>query len=353
MEKIKVFLPVKRESSHYFDEIIQFTKHEFIFDNYRNYKKEYQCVNIHWPESIFDWVEPTLLEIDEFKTLLLEWKKYSKIIYTVHNLKPHLRQTDNYEKLYKIIESNADVFIHLGIYSKEFFEKKYNKAEHKIVKHPLFKISNEVLDKKTSRKLLGIDNNALVIIAPGRIRNLNEKKMVIDAFKSIRRKNKVLISTNMLKQEELFYFPWRYRFKRLIDIKAIFNKYFKAKYVEPKYIFNYHFTDAKTFSLMLSASDIVLIPRIEILNSGVLFLGLTYKKIIVGPNQGNITEHLKMFNFPIFNPMFLKSVNTALAEAIKLFEKSTYKFDAHTLDRFLPKEVALVYDNIFKEILKK
>ena len=349
---MKIFFPFKIESSNYFDEIIKHSTHEFVFGNYKSYSIDYNVVNIHWPESIFDWVEPTTEQLLEFGNLIYDWKKHSKIIFTVHNLKPHSKQTSNYIALYQLIEKNSDVFIHLGEYSKNMFLKTYPNAKHVVLRHPLFKHSNKIYNKDDARKILGINKQSLAIIAPGRIRSIAEKKLVLKIFGMVKRKNKVLLSTNMRKETKFIEFPGRYKLKRFVDLNLIYQKFFLKKYNAPEYIFNYGFMDIDDFSLMMSAADIVVVPRIEILNSGIVFLGLTYNKIVVGPNQGNITEHLKLFNYPIFDPKSSKSINQAINQAITLFEKNEFVNDDLVMEQFYPENVAINYDKILCSLFK-
>jgi hypothetical protein len=347
---VKIFFPFQKDANTYFDEIINCSDNEFVFDNYKNYNSEYKIVNIHWPESIFNWAEPTNEQLNDYENEIFEWKKHSKIIYTVHNLNPHSGITKNFTKLYKIIEQNCDVFMHLGEFSKNYFQKRYPKSEHIIINHPLYETTFRVSDKKYARNELGIDEKVLVIIAPGKIRNLEEKKMVLRAFNSINEKNKVLISTNMLRDNISINFPGRYTLKKFIDLKLILEKLFHKKYSKPKYFFNEGYLNSDKFSLMMSASDIVFIPRKKILNSGNVFLGLTYKKIIVGPSQGNVKEILENFGFPIFDSNNSKSVFEALKQSVFMFKDNCYQYKEEYLAKFKPKNVAEEWDKLIDDL---
>jgi len=346
----KIFLPFQKDANTFFDEIINCSNYEFVFEDYKNYNSDFKIVNIHWPESIFNWAEPTSQQLFDLENEIFKWKKHSKIIFTVHNLQPHFGTTENFTKLYQIIEQNCDVFMHLGEFSKNLFENKYPKAKHIVIKHPLYTTTFKISDKKYARKELGIQENALVIIAPGRIRNLEERKLVLKAFNSINEKNKVLISTNMLKENFNFNFPGRYKLKKFVDIKVLFEKFLQKKYNQPKYIFNEGYLNNDNFSLMMSASDIVFIPRKKILNSGNVFLGMTYKKIIVGTNQGNIKEVLDNFGFLSFDPNKQKSVNEALNKSVLMFKDDSYCYNEEELAKSIPENVAKEWDRLIENL---
>ncbi|KQB44216.1 Glycosyl transferase group 1 [Flavobacterium daejeonense] len=349
---MKIFFPFKKEASFYFDEILEYTVNEFVFGCYTEYSSEFGVVNIHWPESIFNWKEPTEEQLKDFELALNEWKKKSKIIYTVHNLYPHSGNTKIYERLYEIIACNADLFIHLGYFSENLFKDKYPLVEHKVLRHPLFDKTYRKFKKDYAREKLGIEKDAIVFITPGRIRNLNEKKFILKAFKSVHINNKVLLATNMLREHKKIEFPGKYRLKKWIGINKILEKYFQRRYVKPNYIFNYEFMDNDSLSLYMSAADILLIPRIEILNSGLLFLGLTYKKIIIGPCRGNVTEHLKILQLPIFEPNDFKSVKLSLNNALQIFKEGGCVFEDSVLNDFKPKNVAFEYDNLITQVVE-
>lgn len=347
---MEIFVPSIKDTNPYLDEILNFTKNKFVFDDFRNFKASFQIVNIQWPESLFGWNEPTENQLNELKAEIKKWKNFSKLVYTYHDERNHFGMTPRYSKLFELIEINADTFIHLGEYSKSKMEKKYPEAKHFVLYHPLYLNTFEIKDKIECREKLNIDPNSLVIIAPGRIRNLKEKEMLLKAFNSINHKNKVLISNNMLPFNINLDFRGRVRLKKYFDINKFFTKQIRDKYLPPKYIFNYSFTPLEEFSLMFSSADLVFIPRIDILNSGNVFLGLSYKKVIVGPGIGNIQEVLSELNFPIFNPYSNKSIKAAVNKGVKIFNTDEIQLSEFDLAKYHPKNIAKNMDKIFEKI---
>ena len=348
---MEVFIPALKDANPFFDEIMFHSKNTFIFDDFKKYKSKYKTVLIHWPEQIFNWVEPKEKEINEFKIAIKEWRLHSKIIYVVHNLERHYGMTANFKKLYDLVENNCDAMIHFGNYSQKIFKKKQPSVKHKVIEHPLYEKSYSVFPKHVAHKKLKINNKAMVIIAPGSIRNKKERKLIINSFKKLKHGNKVLIVPRILKNTLPFEFSGRYLLKPFFDVKKvyeyIFNEFlFKA----PKYIFKNKFLAEEELSLLISASDIVLIPRVQILNSGNVFLGLTFKKIIVGPTRGNITEVLHKFEMPIFNPDDNASIHSAINKALKLTEN--YKYNNELLVCFAPKIIAKKWDDFINDLNK-
>lgn len=346
---MKILLPFKKEQNPYLNEIINHSEHTFLYDNYLNFNPTYDVVNIHWPEALFDWKEPTSAELDVLEGCINIWKRNALIVYTKHDYQRNKGTSINFTRLFELIEINTDVFIHLGEYSKRFYEKKLPKAKHEIVYHPIFKNSYEVYPKTAARNSLRIDSKALVVIAPGKIRSFKERNMVLKSFKALKIENKVLISTHM-RTELRFDFPGRVRLKRYFDIQNFIMRRFKESHLSPQYMFNYNTMSSKDLSLRMSSADIVLVPRMDLLNSGIVFLGMTFGKVIVGPAIGNIEEQLKELNFPVFNPNSLSSVTEALEKGIKI--NLCRNYIKKPLAKYLPLNIAKEFDRILFKVHK-
>tara|TARA_R100000935_G_scaffold50402_1_gene76263 strand:+ start:9816 stop:10859 length:1044 start_codon:yes stop_codon:yes gene_type:complete len=345
-----IFLPFKKELNTYLDEIQRYSQYTFVYENYKKYTATYNIVNVHWPEAIFDWFEPTDEQLADLRNEINKWKKNSVLIYTKHDVERHKGMTPNFTKLFELIEQNTDVFIHLGNYSKEYYQEKYPNATHKIVFHPLYENSFMISSKSEAREKLNIDQEALVIISPGSIRNFAERNLVISSFKKLKVKNKVLIATNM-RSEIKYDFRGRVKLKKFFDIRSYFVNRFKNNHQPPRFIFSYNRINANEMALKMSAADIVLIPRIKILNSGNLFLGLTFNKIVVGPATGNIEEQLNLLRLPVFDSNSISSVTQAIEKGIVL-NNSGYVIPNKDLSKFKPENVAKDMDFIFAEFIQ-
>lgn len=345
---MKVFLPFKKDSNPYLEEITRYSNHEFEYGYFSDWTPKYAVVNIHWPEAIFNWAEPTAHQLKELEDSLAKWKIHSRIVYTKHDFSRHKGMTPNFTRLFELIEKNSDVFIHLGVYSKKFYTAKYPNALHEIVLHPLYESLLNNISKKQARAKLDIKQDALVMIVPGSIRNFMERRLVMSSFKGLNIENKVLIATNM--RSELKYdFPGRVRLKKIFNVRDYVVGKFKSRHKPPRYLFTYNRLNPDDLSLRLAASDIVFIPRLRILNSGILFLGVTFNKIIVGPETGNITEHLKTLKMPVFNPNNKKSVICALEKANSLV-RSNYKIEPVDRNMFDPIKVAKEMDYVLSKL---
>lgn len=347
-ENLKVFLPFSNKEYHpYLDEISKESRYNFVTDDYRKYNSNYAIVNIHWPEAIFGWNEPSEEDLSSLEAQIKLWKKRAKIVYTKHDAERIKGTTPNFTRLFQLIEENADVFVHLGYFSKKLYKKKYPHANHIIIRHPYFINSFKQYNKKEARLRLGIDPSALVIIAPGKIRSFKERDLLLKSFKAIKEKNKVLISNNML-VELRKDFPGRLRIRKWFDFRDFVIQRFLRKYKVPEYFFNYNFLNSEDLSLRMSAADVVFVPRMDILNSGNIFLGFTFGKMTIGPAIGNISEHLLEQNFPMFDPKSLTSAKLALKEGIQIFKSESPNIESS--NKYLPQVIASQYDELFDNL---
>jgi glycosyltransferase involved in cell wall biosynthesis len=67
-----------------------------------------------------------------------------------------------------------------------------------------------------------------------------------------------------------------------------------------------------------AAADVVLIQRKQILNSGNVPTAFLFKKVVVGPDTGNVGEILKDTGNPTFNSTEDRTITNALEKAFLL-----------------------------------
>lgn len=338
---MKVFLPFKRDKNKYLDEIENHFQGSFIYGSLDDYKKEYDIVNINWPEAIFHWKEPSDENIETLSKHIEKWKKNSKLIYTRHNEYPHYRNTPQFAKLYDLIHQNVDAIIHLGQYSLNSLKDKFPKIIHAVIYHPLYTTIPNNVTKNEARNKLGINRNANVVLVFGAIRSYEEQQMILKSFRGINKKNKLLLIP-------------RFPFHTPEIIPSRLKKYFKlilVKYysIHKKYIFLTKFIENNDIQNFLQASDVVFIARKKGLNSGNIFLGYTFKKAVVGPSIGNMTETLKRAKFPIFDPTNIQSVTQSLEKGIDLSKTNSIYNDSN-IDIYLPQLIAKQYYNLFNKL---
>lgn len=289
----------------------------------------YDIIHFQWPEEVIGWnyIDPS--KIEELKKRIEYLKtKGSKFVYTRHNICPHY-SNDIITEAYKLIESNSDVIVHMGQYSMDEFKNKYPNSHNTIILHHIYENSyNEQLSKEEARKRLDIPLNKFVITAFGKFRNTEERKMVFNAFIKLKIKNKYLQVPR--------FFPFHKKpfhtsiIKRLISGIAyrIVIPFCKLLHIHGQGVDD--LVSHEDLPYYLASSDVILIQRKSILNSGNVPMAFLFKKIVVGPDAGNVGELLRKTNNPTFNPNDVNSIVHAIEKSNQLHSdglgKRNYEF---------------------------
>jgi hypothetical protein len=338
----------EKDANSFFEEITKFSANTYKYCSWIKLNSlKTDLILIHWPELIFDWHEPTVQQLIELELKVSNWKEHTEIMYMVHNERRHYGMTANFTRLYQIVENASNTFVHMGKYSKKVYTEKYPDKKHVLINHPLYMSSFEQINKKKARRILGIPQDRFVLIAPGRIRTDKERDLVFKAFNHLKFENKSLIVPFMLKKSSSIEFRGRHFLKRFFDIKK-FQENQVNNLKPPKFYLGFEFNEPDYLAIQMSCADAVLVPRLNVLNSGNLFLGLTYRKPIVGPDVGNVSEILDYFNLPKFDPSNLRSLKKAVNNLFEIRNNDIYS--AEKLTPFTPIEIAKEWDKLLAEI---
>ena len=307
-------------------------------------------VHIQWPEQLFHWKDINEKDLEKLIHQLKFWKsKGSKIIVTRHNVFPHTLNA-LYKEAYTIIYSYSDAVIHYSNASIENFHTIYDSEEihpiHKIIFHPMYSDIKNDSDKKSARDYLGIDENKKVILIFGAMRNEEERQFALNVFNALDIKNRLLLVPS-----------WYQRVSKRTPLKWIFSKIRtfldrpdKRLKLSQKYI------PEDEIQMYMNASDIVFLPRFEVLNSGVLLLAYSFNKIVVGPSSGSMGELLALSHNPAFEVGNISDATSKIKEGLKLSNKeiNNYAFVKKNMnwDIIIDKHLQL-YQRVLRHITQK
>ncbi|HOJ63252.1 MAG TPA: glycosyltransferase [Spirochaetota bacterium] len=250
--------------------------------------KKYSLIILEWEDCLlndrffpeYNTYQDKVNHID--KILDYYKKNNTKIISIIHNKIEHEYIFDeekskrNFE-FKRFIYQKSDAIIHLGYNGMkeciDFFD--LGNKKNYVIPHSLYVNYNIKYNKNDSKKAIGLNKDDIVIGCFGAIRHQEEYDLIIKTFNNLDIKNKKLLLVGNHRKKINFL-----KRKDCIIVKE--------------------FLDDDQFAIYLNAVDIIFLPRQYSLNSGVLFLALSYSKVIVGPDVGNIGEYLKMFNYPTY-----------------------------------------------------
>jgi len=311
----------------------------------------YDIIHIHWPEELFRWEHITDDNLRDLRSKLSSLRDEGvKMVYTRHNLIPHYSSLPLLE-LYSIVETYSTTIVHMGDFSRNEFDSKYpgNNQTHAIIAHHIYENEyDEQITQKDARTRLGISTKKFVILSFGKFRQNEEMLMVLKAFCLSPIKNRYLLAPRF------FPFEKRPQNKRCINRFLSVLGYYVVRPLSR--CFNTRLGLVKELvsnedlPVYFAAADVVFIQRINILNSGNIPSSFLFKKVVVGPDCGNISEILRATGNPTFDPHDHRSIVTALKEGYSLsntkkgFDNYHYARSNWGIEKIC-KEYKSVYEN--------
>lgn len=253
---------------------------------------DYDIVHIMWPQGLL-LGRYTSAEVE---SRLLEYKKQGGIIVsTCHNLVPHYDSDEECNRSYEIVYRNSDCIFHLGEYSLNLFKKKYNASKNILLYHHVYdSIYPDIPSKNVARHILNLKAGYRFILCLGAFRSEAERNLIMELSKRLRKDKIVILAPSFI------FVPKR---KNVFKIFRPLIRYFYYSIFYPNIKKRIGIIPDSLIPYYCCACDLVLIQRVEVLNSGNLPLGFYFGKIVVGPNIGNVGYILSKRHNPVFDIM--------------------------------------------------
>jgi len=292
-------------------------------EDFWNQTGEADVVHLHFPEYLTFEIQDAYMKglddalIEAIEERLEYWAERAAIVITRHVLLPHDAITDpRWERLYETIYRYCDGVAHFASASEEEFGTRYKdtdfnrKPVHGIVPHQNYDSLPNTITRDEARKRLGIADDRNVVLVFGSIRSQAEAQLILSAFDGCTAPKKHLLVSKW--REEKANVSWIRLRNWIRDAKRAYYR------LHPNYHFNYDFVDEEDAQVYMNAADVLLIPRFRVLNSGNVTMGMTFGRVVVGPDSWDVGELLRETGNPVFDPDRVESAGGALDEA---FEK--------------------------------
>lgn len=241
----------------------------------------FDIIHIMWPDALLIDEKHTYTELSDRLNLINQSK--ATLVCTCHNL--HSNNTSKNAILaYDLVYQHADSFIHLGKYSCEILKEKYPNAKHVIIPHHVYDtVYTDIPIKEEALKKLSLPNK-IYAISFGAFRNSKERNLFFRIADKMKKYNVYCIAPSFMDiPKGKINKRWlKQHLKRLYWRLKHPNTILGGEYISDEYLPYYY-----------AISDISIIQRIDILNSGNLPLGMYFGNVILGPNVGNVYEILK------------------------------------------------------------
>ena len=271
---------------------------------------KYDIVHFHWPQAFMAGDSHSEKDLkDHIEQMSI---KGVRIVSTCHDLEPHYKQCSEYAASIQIVYSHCDTIFHLGAYSKSLFEEKYPNIRHLLLPHHVYDtVYTTFPNRDQSLTYLKLPKDKKYILCFGTFRGDEERMLVINLYKQLKTEKIAILAPGFMDVR-----PSKKTIGGFVDR---IKKYY--------YQYRYHiYCSGKTFAPIsdaelpyyYGASDIAFIQRLKILNSGNAIMPLLMKKVVVGPNTGNVGFFLKSCRYPLFDINNLDNIHLSVEEGMKM-----------------------------------
>ena len=300
----------------------------------------FDIIHIMWPDALLIDGKHTYTELCNQLKLIKRSK--AVVVCTCHNL--HSNNTsENAILAYDLVYQYADYFIHLGKYSSEVLKDKYPKAAHKIIPHHVYDtVYTHVPSKKDALKKLSLSNK-LYAISFGAFRNSNERDLFFRLADSLKKYQVYCIAPSFMDiPKGKINSRWlKQRLKKI---------YWQIKH--PNTILGGEYVSDELLPYYYAASDISIIQRIDILNSGNVPLGMYFGNLILGPNVGNVNEILTETDNFVFDINNLSNIDDICQKMLASVEKQKgIKNREYVLSNLTTKKIAEETYQLYKSLI--
>lgn len=311
----------------------------------------YDIIHFQWPEEVVGWNCTDVSVIERLKQRIAYFKTVgTKFVYTRHNSCPHY-SNPVIKQAYEIIEACSDLVVHMGIYSQEEFKQSHPHSQNVIIPHHIYENTyDESITREEARARIGIPENKFVITAFGKFRNHEEINMVLKSYLHFRHKRKFLLAPRMLPFSK--HPEQRNSWKRIASFIGYRLAPLLLKLKDIKAGASEELIDNAELPYYIAASDVILVQRKKILNSGNIPLAFLFRKVVIGPNVGNVGELLRETGNPIFTPDDIHSIVNALKQAKQLSGQGKGEDNYHFAKQQMNlNTVANAYENAYRSVL--
>jgi len=285
----------------------------------------FDVVHLHFPEYLTYEIEQAygtgltgdLIAATEKR--LQFWAGRSRLVVTRHVKLPHDALEDPmWAEMYETFYRYADAVVHFAQPSIDEFRDRYrntrfyrgHEPHHAIIPHHNYcSLPNEITPD-AARARLKIPKRAAVMLVFGAIRNEAERQLVCDTFRRMGVPRKTLLVSKW--PEKLADVSWIRLKYWLRDANRLYRR------IHPRYFFNYGFVEEKDAQVYLNAADVLFIPRLHVLNSGNITLGMTFGRVVVGPDCLDVGALLRETGNPVFAPDKPESAVNAVESGFRL-----------------------------------
>ncbi|HEX6924633.1 MAG TPA: hypothetical protein VF167_04360 [Longimicrobiaceae bacterium] len=304
---------------------------------------EFDVLHLHWPEALFSWREPSSAQLNELRQRLAWWREAGPIVATVHNLRPNDPGRRNvFGPAYEALLAACDGLIHTGRASLRALLATIpalSEKAHTIVPLPVFTTFADGMPREEARRSFGLKPQASVALSFGTIRRLGEVWTLLQGFRRARLPYKrLLVAGNLSSQLDG---------SARVTTKAMLH-------TSPRTIAQVGRIPDDEVQRFFKAADLLVISRLETLNSGNVQLGFGFGKVVVGPDTGVTGEILRATGNPVYRPGDADDLAGAMERALEASRAGKGEDNRAFAHReWAPGRIATMHVQFYRDLLGK
>ncbi len=256
------------------------------FSCWRALKQRYDVVHLHWPEHLYTRIGsryfspagrvlPLVLLLPALLLRLLKLKG-TKIIWTVHNIRPHGADPARPWRPYAWFFGLADGLCYLSRASANAVEAVYPNAVDKprfITPHGTYEnVYPNIVSRRIARGILGIPPHVTLVVFFGSIKGYKNVPALLKVLRSLNDASVHLLVAGHPESQQLEN-----------EINAL------GKGIPQIHLYLKYIPDAEV-QTYLNAADVCVLPYRETLNSGAARLALSFGVPVACPRMGSFAE---------------------------------------------------------------
>lgn len=207
--------------------------------------------------------------------LFFKYRRGYKLVWTVHNTLSHQCNHPLIEKSLRwFLSRMCNDIIVMSEYSRKEFVRMYwrTKRVHIVPHGNYIGVYSNQISSVDARHKLGIAPNQQVLLHLGRVMRYKGISNLLAAFTQIKNPDVILLIAGACTEVEL-----------LAEIEQAAQK-------DPRIILRLEFIPDDDIQLYMNACNWVVLPYKKILNSGSALLALSFKRPVIVPSKGILTE---------------------------------------------------------------
>lgn len=205
-----------------------------------------------------------------------------KLVYTAHNLLPHVttpRDKEIFRRIYHLVDR---IVVHAAKNKEEMIEQfSVDPAKISAIPHGAYQIFYRAkrYEKQEAREILGIARDKKVILFFGAIQRYKGLEYLVDAFREVRKglSNGVLLVVGQVPAADT-------------EAVAYYSRFFESMEKEEGVIFRKGYLNFDEVGPYFSASDLVALPYVKTYQSGILALAYGAGRPVIVTDTGGLGE---------------------------------------------------------------